>query len=271
MHLEFETASLWVAPLEKFFWGYIAGVGAVGIVMICKLLSSLPNVFFQMFLSIVAPMMSTANAVGNIEEVEHIYQMTTDWLVRFSLPLIIFLMVFTRPTLRLFGEEFALEGGLVLRLLIFAQFINLICGPIGSVMYMCGLEKKAFHISVVSTLLSACIMVVAVYTWGIVGVGLSTIFGVAFSNLAELRAVRASLQIRWWNARYMHWLSPLIITVSVALLLNLYVSQPLGLVVSICVLYLVFHLSQWLIHGFNFDDQEIWLSMKHKYFSVASK
>jgi O-antigen/teichoic acid export membrane protein len=267
----FALLQFWVAPLERFLVGYIAGVGAVGIVMICKLLASLPGIFLQMFLSIVAPMMSSANALGNIEEVEHIYQMTTDWLVRLSLPLIIFLMIFTTPTLRLFGEEFALTGSPLLRLLLLAQLINLLGGPIGNVLNMCGFEKKLFQISIVSVALTAGTLIVAVYLLGIVGVGLSVLLGTAYSNLAALKAAQVGLQIRWWNPRYIDWLLPLLITVCVALLLSLYVSQPLDLAVSICILYLVFHASQWLIHGLNTDDQKVWLSIKHKYLSGASQ
>ena len=267
----FALLQFWVAPLERFLVGYIAGVGAIGIVMICKLLASLPGIFLQMFLSIVAPMMSSANALGNIEEVEHIYQMTTDWLVRLSLPLIIFLMIFTTPTLRLFREEFALTGSLLLRLLLLAQLINLLCGPIGNVLNMCGFEKKLFQISIVSVALTAGTLIVAVYLLGIVGVGLSVLLGTAYSNLAALKAAQVGLQIRWWNPRYMHWLLPSVITVCVALLLSLYVAQPLGLAVSICILYLVFHASQWLIHGFNIDDQEVWMSLRSKYLTGAKE
>jgi O-antigen/teichoic acid export membrane protein len=263
--------TFWSAPLDRFFVGYIAGVGGVGVLMICKLLYSLPGIFLQMFLSIVAPMISAANAVGNIEEVGHIYQMTTDWLVRISLPLIIFLLVFATPTLQFFGEEFALEGSVLLRLLLLAQFINLLCGPIGSILNMCGLEKTMFRISIASTLISAGIMVVAVYLLGIVGVGLSVLFGVVFSNLAALRAAQVSLKIRWWNRRYLHWLLPITITVVVAFILSSYVSHPAGLVATVCMLYAVFHASQWLIHGFNTDDQQVWLSLKRKHFSGAAE
>ena len=64
---------------------------------------------------------------------------------------------------------------------------------------------------------------------------------------------------------------PITITVAVAFTLSSYVAHPAGLVATVCILYAVFHASQWLIHGFNTDDQQVWLSLKRKHFSGAAE
>lgn len=249
--------NFWAAPLDRFALGFFAGPAAVGVLMVAKMLYGLPGIFLQMFLSIVAPMMSSAHAVGDLKEVQHIYHLCTDWLVRISLPLVIFLMIFAAPVLGQFGDRFADEGTLLLQVLLVAQVISLLCGPIGNVLNMCGLEREMFRISIISTIGGALILIGAVYLWGMIGVGLSVIFTVVYANFAALHISRRRLGFSWWDARFIHWVVPALLSVAVALLLQGVASSPVHLVGALILLYVLFHGTQWLVHGLNDEDREI--------------
>ena len=145
----------WAAPLEKFILGLTASAAAVGVLVVANTLYMLPAVFLQMFLAIVGPMLAAAASENKMQEVEKIYHLSTDWLVRLSLPLIIFLAIFAAPLLGLYGEEFTETGPFLLQLLLAGQLLNLIAGPIGNVLNMCGRERKMFVINTASILLRA--------------------------------------------------------------------------------------------------------------------
>ena len=257
----------WSHPLDRFVLGLLAGPAAVGVLMIVKTLYALPGVFLQMFLSIVAPMMASAHADDDMAEVQHIYHLCTDWLVRISLPLVIFLMVFSTPVLRQFGEDFAAEGSLLLQLLLFAQLINLLCGPIGNVLNMCSLEKEMFRISIISTIIGALILVGAVYLWGIIGISISLIFTVIYQNFAALYTAGKQLRFFWWDARFLRWLLPSILSILAALLCQTFATTPIGMIGALLGVYSIFHGALWLIHGLNADDLEVARATKEKILS----
>lgn len=256
--------NFWSNPLDRFVLGFFGGPAAVGVLMIVKTLYALPGVFLQMFLSIVAPMMASAHADDDMAEVQQIYHLCTDWLVRISLPLVIFLMVFTTPVLSQFGEHFAAEGTLLLQLLLVAQLISLLCGPIGNVLNMCSLEKEMFRISIISTTIGALILVGAVYLWGILGVGISLIFTVTYANFTALYIARKRLAFFWWDARFVRWVLPAFLSVCAALLIQAFATMPIQLVGALMGLYVLFHGAQWLIHGLNPEDHEIIRAIRNK-------
>lgn len=257
--------NFWAAPLDRFLLGYFAGTAAVGVLMIGKTLYALPGVFLQMFLSVVAPMLAAASAEENHrEEVQKIYHLCTDWLVRISLPLVIFLMVFAKPVLGLFGERFASEGLVLLQMLLAAQLFSLVCGPIGNVLNMCGFEKQMFRIMIVSTTVGTVILVIAVPFVGLVGVGLSVLFSVVYPNVAALYVARKQMRFRWWHDRYRQWLWPLVILLVFMLALYPYVSGAVWLAAPLIGAYAVFLGSQWLIYGLGDEDREIYLAVRRK-------
>jgi len=258
--------NFWSAPLDRFVVGYVAGAGAVGVLIIAKTLYSLPGIFLQMFLSIVAPMMSSAHAGDNQDEVQKIYHLCTDWLVRLSLPLVIFLIIFAEPVLLQFGNSFAIQGVLILQILLIAQLFSLICGPIGNVLNMCGLEKQMFRISITSTVAGAVILIIGVYFWGLPGVGISVLFSVVYSNLYALSVARKELGFYWSDARYIQWILPLTVSVIAALLLSAYVAGPVQLIGSLVVVYIAFHSCQLLVHGLGDEDREIITAIRQKLF-----
>lgn len=249
--------SFWSRPLDRFLLGFFAGTAAVGVLMIVKTLYALPGVFLQMFLSIVAPMMASAHAVDDHEEVQRIYHLCTDWLVRVSLPLVIFLMMFASPVLSQFGERFATEGTPLLQLLLVAQLVSLLCGPVGNVLNMCGLEREMFRISIISIIGGALMLVGSVYLWGITGAGAGVLFTTVYSNFAALHIARRRLAIRWWDRRYAKWILPIFLSTLTALLLQDLATLPIELICVLLLLYAMFLGTQWLIHGIGQEDREV--------------
>ncbi len=96
--------------LDRLLVGGLIGSGAVGVLLIVRQLQGFPERFTQMLLMIGAPLLSAAHGRDDRAERQHVYWLITDWSVRFSLPLVVFLAVFGLPVLSLYGAQFADAG-----------------------------------------------------------------------------------------------------------------------------------------------------------------
>lgn len=192
--------------LDRFILGATASAEAVATLMIVRQLQQPPNTFHLMFLAVVAPMFAGVNGADDAtQRRQALYHMTTDWIMRLALPLILYLVVFGGPLLRLYGEEFSINGTLTLILCLVAVLTNLASGPAGSLMSMSGQEAALLRISALGSGLMVVLYVVTIPLAGIRGVGVSVILAALFINLSALRVMRQRLAFVWWNPRYVTW------------------------------------------------------------------
>jgi len=245
--------------LDRFLLGLFVDSQAVGILFVIKQLQQMPVIFLQMFLSVASPMFSSAHARGDHVELEHIYRLTVDWVVRLSAPLFIFFFIFAEPLLGLYGADFAKYGILPFWVLLAGQVINLGFGPIGNVMYMSGLESKALRISVYQTGLNIIGYIALTPIFGLMGVVLVTASAMLYVNIAEYVALRRESSMRWFDRRYLRWVMPLLVSATVGVVAKEYGPIDVGpvlLVVYLVGLYLIFH-GLSFIQGLHDDDKEI--------------
>ncbi len=200
--------SLPSAYLDRFLLAAFASTGAVGVLVVARQLQQLPAVLYQMLLSVAAPMFAGAHARGARDEQEHLYTLITDWAVKAALPLIVFLALFARPVLSLFGPQFAEVGALPLQIMLAAQLFNLASGPNGNVAIMCGLEREALRVDTVMLLATALLLLALVPAYGLLGVALSILANSILHNVWTLLIVRTKLHIHWWDRRYLSWIAP---------------------------------------------------------------
>lgn len=194
-----------VMHLDRFILGATIGAEAVATLMVVRQLQQLPTTFHQMFLAVVAPMFAAANGTDAASRRQTLYHLTTDWVMRLALPLILFLAVFGGSLLHLYGEEFRVNGTLLLLLCLVAVSITIASGPTGSLMSMSGLEASLLRISVLSSGLLVTLYALAIPLAGLLGVGISLIASTLFVNLSALMVMRRRLALQWWSVRYATW------------------------------------------------------------------
>lgn len=245
------------APVDKFLVGHFAGSAAVGVLLVALTLQQLSGAFLQMFIVVIGPMFAGANATGDRSTVVRLYHQCTDWLVRLSLPLVIFLFVFAEPVLALYGEEFARSGTTVLWILLIGQSVNLATGPIGNLLNMTGGEHAMLRLSVAQTVLVAGACVVLIPATGLNGAAAAAVLGLVTMNLAAILLARKRLDLQWWDTRYWRWILPALVTVAVAVTVRLYWPEVgiLGLLAVLLLLGGAFH-GAYLAQGLHSDDRE---------------
>lgn len=254
------------AYLDRFFIGLFVSASAVGVLAVVRQLEQLPVIFLQMFLSVAAPMFSAAHARNDDEERQHIYHLTTDWVLRASLPLFIFLVLFSSPLLGLYGEEFEERGLWPLWILMGAQIVNLMCGPIGNVLNMSGMESRILQINTVQAVWTVLGLVIFVPDYGLIG-GVGVVAaGIIFTNVSALYLAKKHLQLQWWERRYLKWIAPAVAAYATSFLLLMFEPHPgpFGLLACLVVLYVIFH-GVSLLQGLHEDDRELLSHLLEKF------
>lgn len=245
--------------LDRFLLGLAGGAAPVGVLLVVKQLQQMPVIFLQMFLAVAAPMFSAAQARGDKKETEHIYHLATDWVVRLSAPLFVFFFAFADPVLRLFGDEFAQGGVHALWILLAGQAINLMYGPLGSVLNMSGLETRMLRLSVYQSLISLGGMLLLLPALGIMGAAIALSAGLVFMNVAAHLSANKALGLVWADRRYRKWAAPLATCTATAVLVQNTGPQSPGawmLAAYVALLYVVFH-GVSLAQGLHDDDREM--------------
>lgn len=244
--------------LDRFLVGAFAGSGAVGILFVARQLQSFPERFNQMLLMIGAPLLSAAHSRQDRTERQHIYCLMTDWSVRCSLPLVLFLIGAGHSVLTLYGPEFSDRGTLPLQILVAAQFFGLLCGPVGSVALMSGLERQLLLISVVSTLLVAILLIGLLPHFELVGAACAIACGILSSSLGTMVLVRRKLNLRWGDKRYQAWLPQAGTNLLVVLFVQ-YLPVHLGAVELFALLATMYGLALLVSipFGMHEDDREL--------------
>lgn len=194
------------SALEQLILGFWMGPASVGVLSVARQLRQLPERFNQMLLMTGAPMLSAAHGYSNSAERQYLYNAMTRWSVIASLPLILFLLFFGRELLALYGSEFAAQGWFPLMTLTAGQLFSLLCGPVGNVAMMSGLEKQSVHVTVWQSILSTIVLVPFVIWWGVNGAAITLAGNVIFNNVALVILVRCKLDLKWWDMSYIAWL-----------------------------------------------------------------
>lgn len=245
-------------PAERLLLASAIDVASVGVLMGIRQLQSFPQVIFQILVSVLAPMFVAAKARGDMDEVKHIYHITTDWMCRLGFPLLVFFLAFGGDILALYGKSFAEAGRWPLVIIIIGQLFNLLTGPHGAMLNMLGYEKKLFKLYLVSSLILFTGLFIFAPMLGLLGVAIAGLLSIVFLNLAELYLMKKCLEISWWSKRYLELIWPIIIVMLLVILIRMTIKSPNAaeLMAIIFSLYASFALS-YITKGLTNEDNEV--------------
>jgi len=254
--------------LDRFLLGYFAGPAAVGILIVVRQLQIMPVTFNNMLLTVGAPMASAAHARNDAAERQHIYTLMTDWVVRASLPLILFFLIFDYPLLALFGPEFAAGGVDALRILVATMAINLAAGPCGNMALMCGLERYVVKFRALSIALQAALLVLLIPRFELLGAAIAIGATYVVSAVYTVYLVRRYLDLRWWDARFGRWILPALASALTGAVIR-FVGDGLPILIAgALAMYIVFALVN-LAQGLHRDDKELLSHLRSRLFQRA--
>lgn len=247
-----------VPLLERVILAKTIDLSSVGVLMAVLQLQSLPVVLLQVIITVIAPMFVVARARDDVEEARQLFHISVDWIGRVSIPLLVFLIAFGGDILARFGPTFAALGYVPLIILVGAQAVNLLTGPVGAMMNMMGEERMMFRLGMGANVALLLFVLVFASAFGLLGLALARAGSVVGSNLLTLSLARRKLGIRWWSSRYGRLAIPIAACVACGLVSSYEfdLSALWHFVLALVAIYGVFVLT-YLMRGLSPEDKEV--------------
>jgi O-antigen/teichoic acid export membrane protein len=222
----FSAAAFGMAGLEfvlaqgdKVLLGHYLDAGQVGIYAIAMALVGVVPVALQSVNQIFSPTISELHATGNHSMLQRLYSTLTKWVLMFTVPLALTMIVFARPLMQMFGPSFV-PGATVLVVGAVGQLLNCAVGSVGYLLLMSGNQFELVKIQALNAALLILLGIVLVPRMGATGAALATAITVITTNLWLLKAVRRKLRLLPYNSSYSKLVLPTLLSAGVLLALE---------------------------------------------------
>jgi O-antigen/teichoic acid export membrane protein len=161
----------------------LADSNEAGLYNVCHRLAAQLGLLMIVFASIIAPRFAAHSQQGDNEALAKLAGRSTRTMLLFGLPPAIILLVWSEQILGLFGSEF-ISTAQTLRILVFAQLINLATGPAGYLLAMTGHERLLRNVLIATALISISLSLLLIPAYGAVGAAWSVALPMIIHNLA---------------------------------------------------------------------------------------
>jgi O-antigen/teichoic acid export membrane protein len=163
-------------------------------------ITSLLNLVVVSFDAVAGPRIAAAFRVGDVALISRMWRQAVVVMLMMSLPVIAMLMAFPALILGVFGEEFRAADG-ALRILLLGQLVNVVTGPIGSILIMTGRERWSLAYSLVATVVAGVLSILLIPRFGIVGAAWASAITIAFRNSCAFVIANQTIGLRLWGAK----------------------------------------------------------------------
>lgn len=144
--------------------------------------------------SILPPRFSRLYHEGNVLALSRLARKGSLLGVFSALPMVAFCFFFPGLVLGFFGDEFR-GGEALLRIIVLAQFVNVVTGSVGFLLSMTGHEKLMRNISLVGNFIGLCLFFILMHYFSAVGAALALAFILVFQHVVALYYVWKKLGI----------------------------------------------------------------------------
>lgn len=176
--------------MDVIMIGYFADSETVGLYHPIVRTAGIQNSILIAFSGIFTPMFSKYYAVDEKQKMEHIYRLVTRWILTFIVPIFIFILLFSKKIMLLFGAEF-LGVSHILIVLSVGTSVFAVLGISSSALVVSGYQKLNFINAFVATVLNITLNIILIPRYGILGAAWATL--IALSLIAILRVIEARI------------------------------------------------------------------------------
>jgi len=248
-----------IGQSDKVLIGFYSNARLLGIYAVAASLVAYIPIALQSVNQIFSPVISDLHTRGERQLLERIYQTLTRWVLAFTLPLVIVIIVFSKPLMRVFGPGFE-SGWLVLVIGALGQLINSGVGSVGFLLLMSGNESKLIRVQAAAALITVGLGLLLVPRWGIVGAAIVVAITTVFTNILNLVLVHQLLRFFPYNRRSLRLLAPTIVSTVVVVLCKEILHNVLAamatVVVGLLLAYVAFAVV-WAGSSLDADDRVI--------------
>lgn len=159
---------------DKMMLGMMATRAELGIYEIAFKIAQVIGLILFAINTIAAPKFSEFYSQGNLEQLRKFIQQTTALVIIACIPIILVILIFPKPLLMLFGEEF-LQGRVCLYILAIATFVTSATGSVIIILNMTGKQKTSQYILLVVGIVNVILNYCFIPIWGINGTAVATL------------------------------------------------------------------------------------------------
>ncbi len=253
------TLQFVLGQADMIIFGHYQDARQVGIYAVATALVGFVSISLDSVNQIFAPMISELHAAGNRAVLQQLYSTLTKWILTFTFPLAITLMVFSHGLMSIFGVSFT-SGMAVVVIGAIGQVFNCAVGSVGYLLLMSGNQTELIRIQAVNAVLLVGLNFILVPRIGIAGAAVAMMITTITTNLWGLGSVRRILKIFPYHAGYFKLFLPAMgSAASVLVLARIFADFPkqwqiAG--VALVVAYLIFGATILLL-GLDDDDREL--------------
>lgn len=184
--------------LQIILLGMLGTVASVGVFTAASRIGLAGQIFHNSIVEIAMPIVSELHSDKNIDQLGHFYQTVTKWTFTFNLPLFLISLLFAKPLLAIFGEDFT-RGSAALIILALGNLANAGAGVCGVIVTMTGHTWLNTLNSILALVITLSLNVLLIPVWGYVGAAIATALGMTVVNGARLIEVFVLFRLLPYN------------------------------------------------------------------------
>lgn len=192
---------IWLIVLSRYLvdWLVLISLGAwfstfeVGQYRTAWQIAALIMLIVSTFDTVAGPRIAAAWRVRDVAHIRQVMRQSVATMAVIASPLIIISLGWPEWLLGLFGPDFV-AGATALRILALGQLVNILAGPVGTVMLMMGEERTSFIVSLVALVALGVLCVTLIPAYGLVGAALTTSLIIVLRTVVTWALVRRKLK-----------------------------------------------------------------------------
>ncbi|WDE03940.1 flippase [Thalassomonas viridans] len=179
----------------QLFTGFFSTPEQVTYFAVANRIASLVAFVLLAVNGILSPKFAELKAGEQDSRLQNVYRSSTGIMLLLTTPFMVFVFIFAKEILCLFGAELQ-PAVKVLRLLIAAQFVKVAVGSVGQLLVMSGFERSQRKNLTVAVAILVSTSVFLIPPLGAFGAAIAVFFAMTFNNVLGLWQVYKKLNIR---------------------------------------------------------------------------
>jgi O-antigen/teichoic acid export membrane protein len=183
--------------LDVLMLGFLKDPSQVGIYKAAERMSSALFFFLAVMNMIIAPSFARLNKPEDKGKLQKMITRTIRWIMLFSLPVFIVIVVFSGQIMHLSGSQFV-PGKIALVIICCGHLVDIMFGPVGNFALMTGNQKYYTIYMTIGIFINIALNLVLTPQMGFIGTAISTASCSVFWNAAMYFTIRKKTGIRTW-------------------------------------------------------------------------
>ncbi len=244
-----------IGTIDILMLGYFASssdVGIYGIALKLGLMVVLPLTAFNM---IFAPTISNLHGRNEKETLEKLFKTVTKWIFTLSFAVFLAIVLFAKPILNIFGQDFV-AGASALLILSFGRLVDAGVGSAGYIIMMTGRPKINLLNSSLLCVITVIMNLLLIPRYGIIGAAIGTAFSITVINIMRLLEVYYFERIHPYQKSFVKPLASGILAALIVYILGQFFPYDHNIFLSFAFGILFFAAYAGLLQLFILDDED---------------